>query len=94
MTVLPKHTVEIKHQRLEFADWAQNNEVSFNSVWFSDEAHFHLDGMVNKQNVLFWVSEHPCVIHEKVHHALRITVWVTISSHGLLGQFVLKDSEQ
>jgi hypothetical protein len=25
------------------------------------------------------------VIHEKVHHAPRITVWVAISSHGLLG---------
>jgi hypothetical protein len=25
------------------------------------------------------------VIHEKVHHAPRVTVWVAISSHGLLG---------
>jgi hypothetical protein len=25
------------------------------------------------------------VIHEKVHDAPRITVWVAISSHGLLG---------
>jgi hypothetical protein len=25
------------------------------------------------------------VIHEKVHQAPRITVWVAISSHGLLG---------
>jgi hypothetical protein len=36
---------------MEFAEWAQNNEVSFNKVWFSDEAHFHLDGVVNKENV-------------------------------------------
>jgi hypothetical protein len=26
------------------------------------------------------------VIHEKAHHAVRITVWVAISSHGLLGR--------
>jgi hypothetical protein len=46
--VLPKFTVQNKHQRIEFAEWAQNNEVSFNNIWFSDEAHFHLDGEVNK----------------------------------------------
>jgi hypothetical protein len=47
MTVLPKLTVRNKHQRMAFAEWAQNN------VWFSDEAHFHSDGVVNKQNVRF-----------------------------------------
>jgi hypothetical protein len=33
----------------------------------------------------FGASENPRMAHEKVHHALRITVWVSISSHGLLG---------
>jgi hypothetical protein len=46
-------TVHNKHQRMAFAEWAHNNEVSFNNIWFSDEAHFHLDGVVNKQNVRF-----------------------------------------
>jgi hypothetical protein len=43
--VLPKLTVQNKHQSMALAEWAQNN------VWFSDEAHFHMDGVVNKQNV-------------------------------------------
>jgi hypothetical protein len=47
MRVLPKLTIRNKHQRMAFAEWAQNNEVSFNNVWFS-EANFHLDGIVNK----------------------------------------------
>jgi hypothetical protein len=85
MAMLTNLAVQNKHQTMEFAETTQYNEVSFNSIWFSDEAHFHLDDAVNKQNVRFWASENQRVIHEKVHHALRITVWAVISSHGLLG---------
>jgi hypothetical protein len=85
MTVLPKLTLQNTHQRMPFADWAQNKEISFNNVLFCDEAHFHLDGVVKKNVRRFWASENPGVIHEKVHHAPRITVWVVISSHGVLG---------
>jgi hypothetical protein len=62
ITVLPKLTVENKHQRMAFAEWAQKNEVSFNSVWFFDEAHFHLDGVVNTQHVraILGVRESTC----------------------------------
>jgi hypothetical protein len=92
MTVLPKLTVPIRHRRMEFAECAQNNEASFYNIWFSDEAHFHLDGLVNEQNVRFWVSENPHMIHEKVHHTPRITVWVTISIHGLLGPIFFEET--
>jgi hypothetical protein len=53
MTVLPELTVQNKHQRMVSAEWAQNYEVSLNNGWFSDEAHLHLDGVVNKENVQF-----------------------------------------
>jgi hypothetical protein len=53
MTVLPKFTAQNKHQRMAFAEWAQNDEVSCNNVWSSDEAHFHLDVVVSKRNVRF-----------------------------------------
>jgi hypothetical protein len=36
--------------QVAFPERAQNKEVSFNNVRFSDEAHFHLD-VVNKQSV-------------------------------------------
>jgi hypothetical protein len=63
MTVLPKLTctVQIKHHRKAFAEWAQNNKVSFSSVWFADDAHFHLNGMVNKKKYAIWgVRESMC----------------------------------
>jgi hypothetical protein len=89
---LPKLTFQNKQQRVAFAEWPGNNEVFFSNVWFSDEAHFHLDGVVNKRNMQFWVSENSCVIHEKVHHAPRIRVWVSLSSHVLLGPVFYEES--
>jgi hypothetical protein len=42
----------------------------------------------------FCVSQNPRVIHEEVHHAPRITVWVAISSHGLLGPICFEEGEE
>jgi hypothetical protein len=30
-----------------------------NVAWLSDDAHFHFDRYVNKQNIWFWASEDP-----------------------------------
>jgi hypothetical protein len=51
MTLLPKIRDQNKRERMAFAEWAQNIEVSFNNVRFYDEAYFNLDGVVNIQNV-------------------------------------------
>jgi hypothetical protein len=91
MTVWPKLTVQNKHQRMAFVEWPQNNEVFFNKLRFSDEAHFHLD-VVNMKNVQFLVLEDPRVIHEKVRHAPSIAVWVAILSDGLLGTVFFEET--
>jgi cytidylate kinase len=70
--VFTKLTAENKHQSMAFSEWAQNNEVSFNNVWFSDEKHFHFDRAVNKKNKLFSKSQNPHVIYEKVHHVPKL----------------------
>jgi hypothetical protein len=58
----PILTVQNKHQRMATVEWAQNNGVPFNNVWFSVEAHFHLDGVVNKENgrTILRVTESTC----------------------------------
>jgi hypothetical protein len=60
MTMLPKLTAQNKDKKMAFAARAQNNEVSFNNVLFSDEANFHLDGEVNKQTAILGVRESMC----------------------------------
>jgi len=44
------------------------DEHFYRKIIFSDEAHFHLGGYVNKQNCRIWGSENPHVIMEKPMH--------------------------
>ena len=76
-------------KRLEFGNvvlnWLDNNEINFGQIWFSDEAHFHLDGCVNKQNWRIWGTENPHFSIEKSLHPQRVTVWCALSSRGIIG---------
>lgn len=50
-------------KRRQFVQWVmEQSEVDANfskKVIFSDEAHFHMNGFVNKQNFRIWDSENP-----------------------------------
>lgn len=54
-------------------------------VFFSDEAHFHLCGSVNKQNLRYWSENNPQKIHERPLHSERVTVWCALSRLGIIG---------
>lgn len=55
-----------------------------NSIVFSDEASFHLNGQVNLHNSFYYASENPRLTTEKPMKSAAITFWVMIShQHGL-----------
>jgi hypothetical protein len=54
---MSKLTIHNNPQRMAFAGLAQNNDVPF-IAWFSKEAHFHLDGSVNKKMCNFENTNH------------------------------------
>ena len=59
-----------------------------NHIWFSDEAHFHLNGAVNNHNNIFWGSEPPEEITEKQLKGPKVTAFVAFNAkHGLLGPY-------
>ncbi|KAK3886469.1 hypothetical protein Pcinc_009340 [Petrolisthes cinctipes] len=59
-----------------------------NNIWFSDEAHFHLNGAVNNHNNVFWGQEHPEEISEKHLKGAKVTAWIAFNAkHGLLGPY-------
>ena len=56
-------------------------------VTFSDEAHFHLDGRLNKQNCRFWSKSNPNWTNEEALHSPRTTVWAALSKNCTYGPF-------
>ncbi|GFW06599.1 putative transposable element [Trichonephila clavipes] len=67
------------HQaRRRFVEWAQN-EIAVvpdfhKRILFSDEAHFWLNGYVNKQNCRIWSEANPQVYVETSLHPEKLTV--------------------
>ena len=50
----------------------------------SDEAHFHLNGIVNRQNIRSWLPINPRQLHERPLHCDMFTVWA-----GVIGPYFL-----
>ncbi|GFX05666.1 hypothetical protein TNCV_3435701 [Trichonephila clavipes] len=52
----------------------------------SDEAHFWLNGYVNKQNCRIWSEANPQVYVETLLHQEKLTVWCALWAGGILLQ--------
>ncbi|GFT02857.1 putative DD41D transposase [Trichonephila clavipes] len=86
------------HQaRRRFVEWAQN-EIAVvpdfhKRILFSDEAHFWLNGYVNKQNCRIWSEANPQVYVETPLHPEKLTVWCALCSGGIIGPYFFKNDE-
>ncbi|GFU91001.1 putative DD41D transposase [Trichonephila clavipes] len=77
-------------ERRRFVEWAQN-EIAVvpdfhKRTLFSDEAHFWLNGYVNKQNYRIWSEANPQVYVETPLHLEKLTVWCALWAGGILLQ--------
>ncbi|GFW20982.1 DUF4817 domain-containing protein [Trichonephila clavipes] len=76
------------HQaRRRFVEWAQN-EIAVvpdfhKRILFSDEAHFWLNGYVNKQNCRIWSEANP----------EKLTGWFALWAGGIIGPYFFKNDE-
>ncbi|GFW40383.1 hypothetical protein TNCV_1019411 [Trichonephila clavipes] len=51
----------------------------------NDEAHFWLNGYVNKQNYRIWSEANPQVYVETPLHPEKLTVWCALWAGGIIG---------
>ncbi|GFT79239.1 hypothetical protein TNCV_2766641 [Trichonephila clavipes] len=76
--------------RERFVEWAQNEIAvvpNFHKrILFSDEAHFWLNGYVNKENCRIWSEANPQVYVETPLHPEKLTVSCALWAGGILLQ--------
>ncbi|GFY00640.1 transposable element Tc3 transposase [Trichonephila clavipes] len=86
------------HQaRPRFVEWAQN-EIAVvpyfhKRILFSDEAHFWLNGYVNKQNCRIWSEANPQVYVETPLHPEKLTVWCALWTGRIIGPYFFKNDK-
>ncbi|GFV21747.1 transposable element Tc3 transposase [Trichonephila clavipes] len=85
------------NSRRKFVEWAQN-EIAVvpyfhKRILFSDEAHFCLNGYVNKQNCRIWSEANPQVYVETPLHPEKLTIMCALRAGGIIGPYFFKNAE-
>ncbi|GFU17442.1 DUF4817 domain-containing protein [Trichonephila clavipes] len=83
--------------RRSFVEWAQN-EIAVvpdfhKRILFSDEAHFWLNGYVNKQNCRIWSEANSQVYVETPLHTEKLTVRCALWAGGIIDPYFFKNDE-
>ena len=83
-------------ERREILDFYIRNNKSvrplfYRKIIFSDEAHFWLNGFVNKQNMRYWSKEQPGQLLETPLHPKKLTVWCGLHAGGIIGPYFFKN---
>ncbi|GFU75578.1 uncharacterized protein TNCV_2862931 [Trichonephila clavipes] len=91
------HQNDYQAARRRFVEWVQN-EIAVvpdfhKRILFSDEAHFWLNGYVNKQNCRIWSEANPQVYVETPLHPEKLTVWCALWAGGIIGPYIFKNDE-
>lgn len=84
-------------RRLNYAKWCIEMAKTDTNFWrkiiMSDEAHFTLNGGVNKQNCRFYATENPQLFEEQPLYDQKITVWCGICSKTIIGPYFFEDDD-
>lgn len=84
-------------QRLTFGEWAlaklEEDPFFYRKIVFSDEAHFWLNGYVNKQNCRIWSEDQPEALQELPMHPKKVTVWCGLWAGGIIGPYFFKGDD-
>jgi hypothetical protein len=71
----------------EMLDLINRNKEVLNNLIMSDEAHFHLIGLLNKQNCRYWSDRHPRELVQKPLHSSKVTAWCAVAAFVIIGPY-------
>ena len=71
----------------EMLELLEADNSMLNEILFSDEAHFHLSGEVNRHNCVYWSTENPQHFTTSPLYSPKLTVWMGVWKGGLIGPY-------
>ena len=96
--ILQRQTGYNKAERETFCeDISHDTEIDhglLHLIFFSGEAHLHLSGCINKQNMQFWAQVQS---HEHTHRPFsqeKVTSWCVIGRTIIIGPFFFEDDNE
>lgn len=72
---------------VEILNKVEEDNDFLRKVIFSDEATFHVNGVVNRHNCRIWGSENPHVVQEVERDSPKVNVWCALAAYGVIGPF-------
>ena len=82
-------------KRRSFFNWdlakLEENEEFHGKIIFSDEAHFWLNGFINKQNMRYWSATNPNALLETPLFPQKVTVWCSFHAGGVIKPYFFVD---
>ena len=86
-----------KEKKTEMCNWLNEKLVQtpswLNRIWFSDEAHFHLNGAVNNHSSMLLGGTSPKKISEKHLKGPTVTAFVAFNAkHVLVGPYWFEEN--
>ncbi|CAF1096118.1 unnamed protein product [Didymodactylos carnosus] len=82
-------------RRSEFCEsWIekfQNEPDLIDNIFWSDEAKFNMNTVVNRHNCTYWARENPYLKFEVPNTQQGVMVWCGISSSGVVGPYFFND---
>ena len=73
--------------------WAFGEKRFSTKILFSDEAHFWLNGNVNKQNCRNWAEDQPQEVQELPLYPEKPTVWCGLWAGGIIGPYFFNNDD-
>jgi hypothetical protein len=72
----------------------RENPDILNNLLMTDEAHFHLSGSVNKQNMRYWSPVNPKELNEMPLHSPKVMVWCGVGAFGIVGPYFFENDNE
>jgi len=74
-------------KRVQYAQFLLNKIDILDSIMWTDEAYFSVNGYVHRKNCVIWGAERPKLTVQSALHSPQVCVWIGFTANAMLPPF-------